>query len=206
MSPRRPGQPPQPPRRPGQPKGIPERGAQPLRPKGLTPAHQRPVQAKASSLRSPGPLPSQEPPRKGSDQYQKLVFDADRFFEDKKYTTAFKIYRQALPLAPAGNAHVLKQLCRCYRKKARKAFKKDDFQKVFDLLQEMMGLERVTPHLKGLDYKVLAEAALELGHLDRAEEGIRLALDIKPELAEEIHPLQKKLKAARLYNELNGLH
>ena len=144
-------------------------------------------------------------PVNGSENYQKLIFDADRFYEDKKFNTAFKIYREALPLAPTGNAHCLKQLCRCYRKKARKAMRKEDFQKAFDLLQEMMQLERVKPHLQAKDFQVKAEAAMELEFLDEAEEAILQALDLNPELADEMLGLQKRLKTERLHNELRGM-
>lgn len=156
--------------------------------------------------RRPGGLPSPGGRKQSESRYQKLVFDGDRFFNEKDYETAFKIFKQALPEAPPGEAYALSQLCRCYRKKARKAFKKANHEQVVALLEEMMALEKVKPHLKGLDYQVLAESCLESGRLERAEEAIRYALDLKPELAEDIHRLQKKLKAEQLHRQMKGLH
>lgn len=202
---RRPGQPPEPPRRPGQPKPIPGRGRQLQRPKGAKPTAVggRP----GAVVNSAQSVPSKEAtePIKGAENYQKLIFDADRFFEEKKFNTAFKIYREALPLAPAGNAHCLKQLCRCYRKKARKALRNEDFQKAFDLLTEMMQLERVKAHLQAKDFQVKAEAALELVLLDEAEAALSQALDLEPDPGDEILGLQKRLKTERLHNELRGM-
>lgn len=138
-------------------------------------------------------------------KYQRLLFDADRFFKEKDYPTAFKIYQQALPEAPTGDTRALAQLCRCYRKKALKALKRANHQAVFDLLQEMMHLEHVQPHIKARDYLVFAEVCLELSHLDSAQKSLLRATDLDPHM-DEIRPLQKRLKTELLHREMNGLH
>ena len=138
-------------------------------------------------------------------RYQHLLFDAERFFEAKDYETAFSIYRQALPEAPPGDSRALAQLCRCYRKKALRCLKQEDFAAVLSLLEEMMAQPQVTPHLKALDHKVLGEAALELGQLARAQQAFDQALALKPDLAGELAPLQRRLKTEMLSREMNGL-
>lgn len=154
---------------------------------------------------SPKP-PGGIPPRPAArSRYQNLLFDARRFFEAKDYDTAFKIYTQALPDAPPGDSTALTQLCRCYRKKALKLLKKEDFTAVLSLLEEMLALPNVEPVLKALDYKVLGEAALELGQLDKAQTAFDQALSLDPDLAQTMATLRRRLKTELLSREMNGL-
>jgi len=155
-------------------------------------------------LRTPPGARSPQPP--GGGRYQRLLFDGKRFFEEKDYETAFQVYQQALKLAPTGDHQALSQLCRCYRKKARQAYQKEDYAQVFKLLQEMMGLDKVSRHLKGLDYKVLTESALELGEFQAAEQALTQALNLDPELEDTLKPLQRRLKTERLHREMQDLY
>jgi len=145
-------------------------------------------------------------PVSGRSKYQRLLFDAERFFKEKDFQTAFKIYQQALKDAPPGDHKALSQLCRCYRKKARKALKKEDHQTVFNLLQEMMNLEHVHPFLKARDYEVLANSCLEIGQTDIALKALQRAIHIAPEISVELQSLQRRLKTELLHQEMNGLH
>lgn len=155
-------------------------------------------------LPPPGGLPPRRPA--GRSRYQSLVFDADRFFEAKDYETAFTIYAQALSEAPPGDTTALSQLCRCYRKKALKLLKREDWAGVKTLLDEMMSRDKVEPHVKAGDYKVLGEASLELGELDAAQAAFDRTLALKPELQGDIGPLLRRLKTERLSREMKGLH
>lgn len=150
--------------------------------------------------------PSGLPPRPAArSRYQRLIFDAKRFFENKDYETAFQIYTQALADAPAGDTSALSQLCRCYRKKALKRLKQDDFTAVLLLLEEMMALPQVTPFIKALDHKVLGEAALELGQLEKAQTAFDQVLNLDPELAAALANLQRRLKTELLSREMKDL-
>lgn len=154
------------------------------------------------------PLPPRRPvPGKPADgRYQKLLFDGQQCFEAKNYEAAFTVYAQALKLAPPGDERALAQLCRCYRKKARKALNGDNHPEVIRLLQEMQALERVGKHLKALDFKVLAESALETENLALAQQALAEALQRTDVPTPELQRLQQRVKAEALSRELKGLH
>lgn len=118
---------------------------------------------------------------------------------------ALRIYEKALSEAPAGDLTALKGICRCTRKQARKALKKGDTPTVQNLLQNLMKRPQVGSLLGGKDYQVLAEAALENGDLTTCTEAIRLALNLKPELAEAIHSLQKRLRTEQLHQDMKDM-
>lgn len=140
-----------------------------------------------------------------SGRYQNLCLDAKGFFEAKDYDTALKVYTQAATLAPPGDLNALKGMCRCTRKTARKALKKGDYIQVQTLLDELMKNPRVHPLLTGKDYLVLAEAALENQALAHCANALQKALEIKPELAEAAHALQKRLKTEQLHQDMRGM-
>lgn len=142
------------------------------------------------------------PPAQG--RYRHLLHDAERFFDAKDYGTAFSVYRQALSEAPPGDEQALSGLCRCYRKKARKALQQDDYAAVAQLLAEMLALPGARP--KALDYKVLGEARLELGDLAQARAALEQAVALKPELADETKRLFARLRTEELAREMKGLH
>lgn len=204
MQPRRPGEPP---RRPNQPgsikpaKALQRPGSVPRRPGGLAP---RPGGTASSTDRAAKLLQADGLP--DSSAYQNALFDGERFFKSKDYETAFEIYQKALKLAPPGDSRALKQLCRCYRKRARKPYKNEQFKTVAKMLEAMLALEQVEPHLTGMDYKILAEAYLELGKLKQADAAMDQALRLKPELEYELMGLEKRLRTEILNQEMNGLH
>ncbi|MGV3524433.1 MAG: hypothetical protein ACO1RX_09420 [Candidatus Sericytochromatia bacterium] len=161
----------------------------------------------------PAPRPPGQPPRRPAlpnsrpaprSRYSHLVFDADRFFAEKDYLQAGRIYQEALKEAPPGETHALIQLCRCTRKQARKAQKREDFVQVRQLLENMLNWERVTPHLKALDYFALAEACLELGDLVASREALDLCLGLQPELL-EAQRLGRRLQSEELARQLGQL-
>lgn len=201
MQPRRPGEPP---RRPNQPgsikpaKALKRPGSVPQRPGGLSP--------RAGVTADRVAKPSQTDSVPDSNAYQNALFDGERFFKSKDYDTAFEIYQKALTLAPPGDSRALKQLCRCYRKRARKPYKNEQFKTVVKMLEAMLALEQVEPHLTGMDYKILAEAYLELGKLKQADAAMDQALRLKPELEYEMMGLEKRLRTEILNQEMNGLH
>lgn len=166
-----------PPKPPGglPPKGVPGRGTGPLR-----------------------------PPQAPRSRYQHLLHDGERFFKAKDYETAFSIYRQALSEAPPGDAQALTELCRCYRKKARKAMQSEDFEKVAALLTEMLALPQM--HAKALDYKVLGESLLELGQLEPARAALERAVELGLETGPEVKRLFQRLKTEELSRDMKGLH
>lgn len=141
-----------------------------------------------------------------SGRYQKLLFDGQQCFEAKDYAAALRVYEQALKLAPIGDERALGQLCRCYRKKARKALNQAQYTEVIRLLQAMLNLERVQPHLKALDFKVLAESALADGQLALAQEALNEALQRCTAITPELKRLQQRLKAEQLSREMEGLY
>lgn len=150
-------------------------------------------------LKRPGQALAQQP-------YQHLLHDGERFFKAKDYATAFAIYQRALSLAPPGDQRALGQLCRCYRKKALKALKRDDFKEVQALLQEMLSLPGYQSLAKGLDYKILAEVQFELGEFEACEQALEHALALEPDLASELASLQRRLKTEQLARQMKGLH
>ena len=156
--------------------------------------------------RRPGDPPRRPNQPKSLKPVPGLKRPGERFFKSKEYDTAFEIYQKALKLAPPGDSRALGQLCRCYRKRARKPFKKEQFKTVAKMLEEMLALDQVTPHLKGMDYKILAECYLELGKLKKADAAIDQALRLKPELEYDLMGLEKRLKTELLNQEMNGLH
>lgn len=139
-------------------------------------------------------------------RYQKLLFDGQQCFESKNYEAAFSVYLQALKLAPPGDERALAQLCRCYRKKARKALQHENHAEVIRLLQEMQALERVAKHLKALDFKVLAESALAIDDLALAQQALAEALARTETLTPELQRLQQRIKAEALAREMKGLY
>lgn len=159
------------------------------------------------------PRPPGQPPRRpglpGSkpsprSRYSHLIFDADRLFAEKEYVQAGRIYQEALKEAPPGETHALSQLCRCTRKQARKAQKREDFAQVRQLLENMLSWERVTPHLKALDYFALAEACLELGDLAASRQALDRCLALQPDLAEALR-LGRRLQSEELARQLGQL-
>lgn len=161
-------------------------------------------------LRPPG-----QPPRRPSlpgqsgrpaprNRYSHLIFDADRLFDDKDYAQAARIYEEALKEAPPGDSYALIQRCRCTRKQARKAQKREDFAGVRHLLESMLSWERVTPHLKALDYFALAEACLELGDLQVSRQALDQSLTLQPDLA-EAQRLGRRLQSEELARQLGQL-
>lgn len=138
-------------------------------------------------------------------RYQTLIFDADRFFAAKDYETAFLIYQQALQEAPAGENYPYTRLCRCYRHRARRFFKKQDWPALIQILEEMLQVNGSRPNLKGLDFRILAEAYLESGHLEKAAQALQQALALNPELAPEIKRLQHRLEAEKLHQNFRQL-
>ncbi len=203
MQPRRPGEPP---RRPNQPKSLKpvnalkRPGSAPQRPVGLPP--------RAGAAASPRAVasPKVESIAADNNAYQTALFDGERFFKSKEYDTAFEIYQKALKLAPVGDSRALIQLCRCYRKRARKPYKKEQFKTVAKMLEAMLALDQVEAHIKGMDYKILAECYLELGKLKKADAAMDQALRLKPELEYEMMGLEKRLRTEILNQEMNGLH
>lgn len=156
----------------------------PLRPKGLT----------------PGPRPSG---RKSN--YHQLCLDAQRFVTEKDYTTALTIYTKALQEPPAGDQKALKGVCRCYRKLALRALKKEDFKGVQSLLEAMIALPKVSSILSSKDYCVLAEAALENGDIAQANQAVAKALEINPTSSEALQR-QKHLRAELLHQQMKDLY
>lgn len=147
-------------------------------------------------------------PRPSSQSYQRyhsLCLDAKNFFDAKDYDTALRIYEKALSEAPAGDFTALKGVCRCTRKQARKALKKGDTPEVQRLLEALLKRPHVAPLLGGKDYQVLAEAALENGDFVSCAEALRQALAIKPELAAELHNLQKRLRTEQLHQDMKDM-
>ncbi|HEY9843918.1 MAG: hypothetical protein ACAI44_04405 [Candidatus Sericytochromatia bacterium] len=152
----------------------------------------------------PGGLPPRSPSGSPASRYQHLLIDGERFFAAKDYETAFSIYSQALKEAPIGDGRAVTELCRCYRKKARKAFQAEDFASAVSLLTEMLDLPQMHP--KALDYKVLGESWLELGELAKARQALEQAVALKPELAVETRRLFQRLKTEELSQQMEGLH
>lgn len=144
-----------------------------------------------------------QPPKRS--RYQSLIFDADRFFADKDYDTAFQIYQQALQEAPPGENHPYAQLCRCYRKQARKLLKKEAWNELIQSLEAMLQLNGNRPNLKGLDFKVLAEAYLETGALQKAIDALNQALQLNPELEPELKRLNQRVQAESLSQNMRNL-
>lgn len=138
--------------------------------------------------------------------YHRSLLDAARFFNQKDFETARQIYAHAMALAPVGDSRAAKELCRCYRKLALKALKQEDFAAVLQLLDAMLAIEPAKAYFKALDYKVLAESALELGQIDRAQTAFDQALMMQPELASDLAPSLRKIKTERLAQEMQGLH
>ncbi len=154
----------------------------------------------------PGGRPlSSKPLSSPYQRYHRLCLDAKNFFDAKDYDTALRIYEKALTEAPAGDATALKGICRCTRKQARKALKKGNTLEVQKLLEALFKRPRIAPLLGGKDYQVLAEAALENGDLVCCAEALRQALAIKPELAEELHNLQKRLRTEQLHQDMRDM-
>lgn len=147
--------------------------------------------------------PGQPPPKRS--RYQNLIFDADRFFADKDYETAFQIYQQALQEAPPAENYPYAQLCRCYRKQARKLLKKEAWQELVQTLEAMIQLNGSRPNLKGLDFKVLAEAYLETGALQKAVEALNQAIQLTPELEPELKRLHHRIQAEGLSQNFRNL-
>jgi tetratricopeptide (TPR) repeat protein len=145
-----------------------------------------------------------QPPPKRS-RYQNLIFDADRFFAEKDYDTAFQIYQQALQEAPPGENHPYAQLCRCYRKQARKLLKREAWDELVQSLETMLKINGNRPNLKGLDFKVLAEAYLETGALNQAVEALNQALKLNPELEPELKRLNQRIQAESLSQNMRNL-
>jgi tetratricopeptide (TPR) repeat protein len=143
------------------------------------------------------------PPKRS--RYQGLIFDADRFFAEKDFDTAFQIYQKALEEAPPGENHPYAQLCRCYRKKARKLLKKEAWPELIECLEAMLALNGTRPNLKGLDLKILAEAYLEIGEIQKSFNALEQALGINPELAPELKRLQQRLQAENLSQDFRKL-
>jgi tetratricopeptide (TPR) repeat protein len=137
--------------------------------------------------------------------YHYLCLDGERFVNDKDYATALLIYEKALLDMPVGDQKALKGICRCYRKLALKALKKQDFKKVQKLLQTLIAIPRIKPLLTSKDYYVLAEAALENMDLPLAEQTLEQMLTLKPESQEGIQ-LLKRLKAEKLHQQMKGLY
>lgn len=149
-------------------------------------------------------LPS-KPISQSYQRYYSLCLDAKNFFEAKDYDTALRIYEKALTEAPAGEQTALKGVCRCTRKQALKALKKGDTPEVQRLLEALFKRSHVTPLLSGKDYQVLAEAALENGDLASCAEALSQALALKPELAAEVHNLQKRLRTEQLHQDMRDM-
>ncbi|PIQ26816.1 hypothetical protein COW36_00290 [bacterium (Candidatus Blackallbacteria) CG17_big_fil_post_rev_8_21_14_2_50_48_46] len=154
--------------------------------------------------RKPLGRPGSPAPQKRS-RYQSLIFDADRFFEAKEIETAFKIYQQALQEAPAGDNHVYAQLCRCYRKKARPLLKKERWPELIQVMEEMLKTNGQRPNLKGLDFKILAEAYFKNGQIEKATAAIAEALKLNPDLSSELKNLQQKIQAENLHQNFRQL-
>jgi len=148
----------------------------------------------------PGP---RTPMRKSN--YHALCLDAQRFVTEKDYATALSIYQKALQEAPAGDAKALKGICRCYRKLALKALKKEDFKAVQHLLETLMATPKVSSLLTSKDYCVLAEAALENMDMAQAKPAIDRALEINPTSPEAVQ-LQKRLRTELLHQQMKDLY
>ena len=143
------------------------------------------------------------PPRRA--RYQNLIFDADRFFEARDYETAFQIYQQALKEAPPGDNYPHAQLCRCYRKRARKLQKKQDWPALVACLEEMLRVNGSRPHLKALDFQALAEGYLEQQQPEAALKALDQALALQPTLKAELQSLYNRVRTECLHRDLRGL-
>ena len=91
------------------------------------------------------------------------------------------------------------------RKLARRAFKKEDFVQVADLLAALFAEQRAASLLGGRDYLVYGEACAALGRIEEAQRYLSRAEDLSPQLVDDIQRLQKRLQAARLHQEMDGL-
>jgi tetratricopeptide (TPR) repeat protein len=150
-------------------------------------------------------LPKPTPPPHRRSRYQNLIFDADRFFAAKDYETAFQIYQQALREAPPGENYPYAQLCRCYRKKARKLQKKQNWPALVVCLEEMLQINGSRPNLKALDFQALAEAYLEQQQPEAAQTALDQALKLQPTLKAELQTLYNRVRAECLHRDLRGL-